>query len=319
MRTMRRRILQGAAAAAVLRTAGVAAQATTFAGTPQPLRLVQGFPAGGAVDRVAKVLAPEMARDLKRPVLGEYLPGANGIRAIRAVADSASDTDVLLFATSSIANRTDANVVESRIDTLRPIVMTSATPMVVVVRASLGIDDMPALVRRLRAGPPLTYGSSGTGNGTHVAAVELVHQVAGQATHVPYQGGAPVLTDLFGGHIDFALIGAAGALLQQPSVRLLAVTTATRTRLPRFDHLPTVAETVAPSYDMSLWQALLAPPRVSAAAIADLNRRMNAILALDVVRSGLADAGAEPVGRALEHAAALIREETERFGRAVAR
>ena len=134
---------------ALMRAAGVKAQAPTFAGAPQPLRLVQGFPAGGAVDRVAKVLAPEMARDLRRPVLGEYLPGANGIRAIRAVADSASDTDVLLFATSSIANRTDANVVESRIDVLRPVIMTSATPMAVVVRASLGVEDMAGLVRRL--------------------------------------------------------------------------------------------------------------------------------------------------------------------------
>lgn len=318
-RASRRCFVQALAGAALVRAGGAAAQAVTFAGTPQPLRLVQGFPPGGAVDRVAKVLAPEMARDLGRPVVGDYLPGANGVRAIRAVADSASDADVLLLATSSIANRTDANVAESRIDTLRPVIMTSATPMVVVVRASLGVDDMAGLVRRLRAGPPLTYGSSGTGNGTHVAAAELVHRVSGQATHVPYQGGPPVLADLFGGHIDFALIGVAGALVQQPAVRLLAVTTATRTTLPRFDHLPTVAETVAPSYDMSLWQALLAPSRVGAAAISDLNRRMNAILALAGVRAGLAEAGAEPVGGTPQHAADLIAQEAARFSRVVSR
>jgi tripartite-type tricarboxylate transporter receptor subunit TctC len=197
--------------------------------------------------------------------------------------------------------------------------MTSATPMAVVVRASLGIDDMASLVARLRVGPPLTYGSSGTGNGTHVAAAELVRVVSGQATHVPYQGGPPVIADLLGGHIDFALIGVSGALMQQPLLRLCAVTTARRKRLPGFDHLPTIAETVAPGYDMSLWQALLAPPRVSAEAIADLNRRVNAILGLDTVRAGLAGAGAEPVGGTPERAAALIQEETERFARVVAR
>ncbi|MEO8487009.1 MAG: tripartite tricarboxylate transporter substrate binding protein [Betaproteobacteria bacterium] len=316
----RRTILQALAGAALARFAGgVAAQATTFAGAAQPLRLVQGFPPGGAVDRVAKVLAPEMSRDLARPVIGEYLTGANGVRAIRAVADSASDTDVLLFATSAIANRTDPNVAESRVETLRPVIMTSATPMAVVVRASLGIDDMAGLVKRLRAEPPLSYGSSGTGNGTHIAAAELVHQVAGTATHVPYQGGAPMLTDLLGGHIDFALFGVAGTLLQQPSLRLLAVSTARRTRLPRFDHLPTIAETVAPAYDLSLWQALLAPPRVSVAAIADLNRRLNTILGLPSVQAAMAEAGAEPIGGTIEHAAALIQVETERFARVVGR
>ena len=128
-----------------------------------------------------------------------------------------------------------------------------------------------------------------------------------------------MLADLFGGHIDFAVIGVTGALVQQPAVRLLAVTTMARTRLPRFDHLPTVAETVAPAYDMSLWQAILAPSSVGAAAIVDLNRRMNAILALASVRAGLAEAGAEPVGGTPEHAAELIRQETERFSRVVAR
>jgi len=320
MRATRRMLLNAIAAAALGRVAGhAAAQATTFAGAAQPLRLVQGFPAGGAVDRVARVLAPEMSRDLARPVVGEYLTGANGVRAIRVVADSTSDTDVLLFATSAIANRTDPIVIESRIDTLRPVIMTSATPMAVVVRASLGIGDMDALVKRLRSDPPLAYGSSGTGNGTHIAAAELVHQVSGRALHVPYQGSPPVLTDLMGGHIDFALIGVSGTLAQQPALHLLAVSTARRSRLPHFDHLPTVAETVAPAYDLSLWQALLAPPRSSAVAIVDLNRRVDAILAKESVRIALAEAGAEPVGGSPERAAALIQEEVARFARVVGR
>ena len=100
---------------------------------------------------------------------------------------------------------------------------------------------------------------------------------------------------------------------------ILAVSTARRSRLPRFDHLPTVAETVAPAYDLSLWQALLAPPRVGAAAIVDLNRRVDAILAMESVRLALAEAGAEPVGGSPERAAALIQEEVERFARVVGR
>ncbi len=279
----------------------------------QPLRLVQGFPPGGAVDRVAKVLAPELARELGRPVIGEYLTGGNGVRAIRAVVDTTSDADVVLFATSAIANRSDPAVAASRIETLKAVIVTSATPMALVVRASLDVDDTRAFVRRLKSDPPLSYGSAGMGSSTYVAAAELVSRVGAKAIHVPYQGSPQVLADLAGGHIDFATLGVSPALAQLPSVRALAVTTAQRTRLPGFERLPTIAETVAPGYDISLWQAVLAPPTFSEASIADLHRLLVAILALDHVRVALAAAGAEPVGGSPEQADALIRAEAERF------
>ncbi len=291
----------------------VAQQPSALMRSAQPLRLVQGFPPGGAVDRVAKVLAPELARELGRPVIGEYLTGANGIRAIRAVVDTTSDADVVLFATSAIANRSDPTVAASRIETLKPVIMTSTTPMALAVRASLGVDDVRAFVRRLKSDPPLSYGSSGAGNGTHIAAADLVNRVGGRAIHVPYQGSPQALTDLAGGHIDFATLGVSAALAQLPSVRLLAVTTAQRTRLPGFEGLPTIAETVAPGSDISLWQAVLAPATFSEASCADLQRRFDAILGLERVRVALAIAGAEPVGGSSESAAALIRAEVERF------
>ncbi|CAG0961930.1 hypothetical protein BURK1_00760 [Burkholderiales bacterium] len=317
----RRTVLEWIAAGALGGgAAGALAQpAPAYLRSTQPLRLVQGFPPGGAVDRVARVLAPELARDLGRPVIGEHLPGANGIRAIRAVAESTSDADVLLFATSAIANRSDPNVADSRVDTLRPVIMTSTTPMVLVVRASLGIDDVVSFAERLKRGPALSYGSSGVGNGTHIAPADLVKRIAGLAVHVPYQGGPPMLNDLVGGHIDFAMLGVSATLAQLPTLRLLAVSTAKRTRLPRFDGLPTIAETILPEYDISLWQALLAPPMFSQASILDLNRRLNDILALERVRIALADAGAEPVGGSPDTAAALIRAEVERFARIVGR
>ena len=279
----------------------------------QPRRLLQGFPPGGAADRGAKVLAPELARELGRPVIGEYLTGANGIRAIRAVVDTTSDADVVLFATSAIANRSDPTVAASRIETLKPVIMTSTAPMALAVRASLGVDDVRAFVRRLKSDPPLSYGSSGAGNGTHIAAADLVNRVGGRAIHVPYQGSPQALTDLAGGHIDFATLGVSAALAQLPSVRLLAVTTAQRTRLPGFEGLPTIAETVAPGSDISLWQAVLAPATFSEASCADLQRRFDAILGLERVRVALAIAGAEPVGGSSESAAALIRAEVERL------
>lgn len=315
MSPSRRNLLQALAAGAL---AGVprllvAQQPSALLRSTHPLRLVQGFPPGGALDRVAKVLAPELARELGRPVIGEYLTGASGIRAIRAVVETTSDADVVLFATSAVANRTDPAVAASRIETLKPVIVTSTTPMALAVRASLEVDDVRAFARRLKSDPPLSYGSAGTGSSTSVAAADLVSRLGGKAIHVPYQGSPQVLTDLAGGHIDFATLGVSAALVQLPSVRVLAVTTGARSRLPGFERLPTVAETVAPGYDIGLWQAVLAPPTFSEASIADLHRRLEAILALEHVRSTLASAGAEPVGGSPEQAAALIRAEGERF------
>lgn len=317
MSPSRRNLLHLLAAGALVGGPRVAfaQQSSALMRSTQPLRLVQGFPPGGALDRVAKVLAPELARELGRPVIGEYLTGANGIRAVRAVVDTTSDADVVLFATSSIANRGDPAMAASRVETLKPVIVTSATPMALAVRASLDVDDVRAFVRRLKSDPPLSYGSAGTGSSTYVAAAELVSRVGAKAIHVPYQGSPQVLADLAGGHIDFATLGV--ALVQLPSVRVLAVTTAQRSRLPGFERLPTIAETVAPGYDIGLWQAVLAPPTFSEASVADLHRRLAAILALEHVRAALASAGAEPVGGSPEQAAALIRAEAERFAATV--
>jgi len=319
MSLSRRTVLQALAGGALAGVPRVllAQQPSALLRSTHPLRLVQGFPPGGALDRVAKVLAPELARELSRPVIGEYLTGANWIRAVRAVVDTTSDADVVLFATSSIANRGDPAMAASRVDTLKPVIVTSATPMALVVRASLDVDDTRAFVRRLKSDPPLSYGSAGMGSSTYVAAAELVSRVGAKAIHVPYQGSPQVLADLAGGHIDFATLGVSPALAQLPSVRALAVTTAQRTRLPGFERLPTIAETVAPGLDVGLWQAVLAPPTFSEASIADLHRLLVAILALEHVRAALASAGAEPVGGSPEQAAALIRAEAERFAATV--
>ena len=128
------------------------------------MRLVLGFSAGGAADRVARVLAPELGRLIGRSAIVENVPGANSARAIARVVASEPDGDTLLFATSAIAHPDNAAAVES----LRPVILTSTTPMVLVVRASLPVKDAREFARYLAAHPETTYGSAGIGNATHL-------------------------------------------------------------------------------------------------------------------------------------------------------
>ncbi len=275
------------------------------------VRLVVGFVPGGAADRVARVVAPELGRALGRNVIVENVAGANGVRAIARVAAAEPDGDTLLYATSAIANPADS----AGIGALRPLIVTSTVPMVLAVRASLPVRDVEDFVRYVAQSPAVSYGSAGVGNATHLCAAELLQRLGLDAIHVPYPGSNPVMTDLIGGHTDFGTIGASSTLAQQTGVRMLAVTTLTRSRLPAFATLPTLAETVAPGFDWNLWQAIFVPAATPEAVLAQLGARMREVLAQDSVRAALGDAGAEVVSGSQEDAQRIYRAETERFRR----
>lgn len=288
-----------------------------FAQSPRggTIRLVVGFVPGGASDRVARVLAPELARLAGRAAIVENVPGANGARAIARVSSSEPDGDTLLFASSAIAHPDNA----AGASALRPVIVTSTTPMVLVVRASMPVHDAREFARYLSTRSGTTYGSAGVGNATHLCAAELVERLGVDATHVPYNGSTPALGDLMGGHIDFLTMGATPGLSQQAAVRMLAVSTRSRSRLPGLDGLPTIAETIAPDFDYSLWQAVFAPSRVPEAVVPKLNAQFREILSLDSVRTSLADAGAEIVSGSPEDAERVLRAESERFRRRMPR
>ena len=118
-----------------------------------------------------------------------------------------------------------------------------------------------------------------------------------------------------GGHIDFLTMGATPALAQQSAVRMIAVTTTKRSRLPGLDRLPTIAETLVPGFDFSLWQAVFAPARVPDPVVATLNAQFREILAMEAVRAALADVGADVVSGSPEDAERIFRAEAERFRR----
>ncbi|MEO8487547.1 MAG: tripartite tricarboxylate transporter substrate binding protein [Betaproteobacteria bacterium] len=299
-----------AGAAWALACAGARAQ-----GTHGAIRLVLGFSAGGAADRVARVLGPELARLVGRGAIVENIPGANGARAITRVAVSEPDGDTLLFATSAIAHPDHAAAMES----LRPVILTSTTPIVLVVRASLPVRDARQFGRYLVAHPGTTYGSAGIGNPTHLCAAELVERLNARATHIPYSGTTPALADLLGGHIDFLMLGANPALAQQGGVRMIAVSTRARSRLAAFASLPTIGESMAPGFDFSLWQAVYAPARVSASTVTTLHAQFREILALGAVQSALADVGSEVGSGTTEDAERVYRAEVVRFRAAVSR
>lgn len=302
----RRRFVLGAAAAAGAWGAGP--RDALAQSREAPVRLVLGFVAGGAADRIARVLAPELSKG-GHPAIVENLPGANGARAIARVVLAEPPGDALLFATSAIAHPDNAEAVRS----LRPVIVVSTSPMVLVVRASLPVRDPAEFARYAREHPGMTYGSAGIGNATHLCAEELMERIGAPAVHVPYQGSSASLNDLYGDRIDFLTAGASLALANHPNARVIAVTTLRRSTVPGTERLPTIAETIAPGFDFGLWQAVWASSRLSDAAVDVLNARFRAALEAPAVRRALTDVGAEIVSGTPEDALALFRAEVERY------
>lgn len=310
-RDSRRRALTAivASMAAVIRRPAVAADPR---GT---VRLVLGFAPGGTGDRVARVLAPELARASGRETIVENLPGANGARAIARVAASEPDATTMLVGTSAVAHPDHAAAMAA----LRPVALLSTSSMMLVVRASLPAHDPAAFARLAKSRDDLAYGSAGEGNATHLCAAELLQRIGARAIHAPYTGGGAALKDLLGGHIDFLMTGTTATLLRQPAARVLAVTSAERSRLPGLDHLPTLGETIADGFEYVLWQAIYVPAATPDALVADANARLGAALARDEVRAALAAVGAEAAGGSPEDAARRHLDEVGRFRRAAAR
>ena len=303
----RRVVAAGLAAAAAFALAG--ADALAQAPRAGVVRIVVGFPPGGSVDHVARILAPELSRVLRRSVVVENVPGANSARAIVRVASGEPTGDTLLLASSAIAYPDNAAAAEA----LRPVILVSTAPMVLVVRASLPAEDIGAFASWLATHAGASYGSSGVGNPTHLAAARLVDHLHFDAVHVPYGGSALAFADLVAGRIDFLMTATNSSLGSHASVRALAVTTRSRSRLPGLDRLPTIAETLVPGFDFGLWQAVFVPARTPDDAVATLNAQFRTVLALDSVRAALAEGGVEIVAGSPGDAERVYRAEAARM------
>ncbi len=278
------------------------------AGTP--LRMTLGFPPGGAVDTVARILAPGLSAVLSRPVVVENLTGANGVLALRRVAEVGGDISRFFFATSSIAEVISAASADRlSLQTMQPVSITSTVPMVLVVRSSLGVKDAAGFLSKLKSTPELSYGSAGIGNGTHMCAADLVQRLSATAIHIPFQGSHAAMLNLAGGHIDFATVGAGSVLVPNARVTPIAVTTGTRSSLEPLKDLPTVSEAMLMGFEYSLWQAAFAPASWDRDHVTTLYAAFKSVLSQESIRQALSKVAAEVVASSPATVSAWVERE----------
>jgi tripartite-type tricarboxylate transporter receptor subunit TctC len=278
----------------------------------KPVRLLVGFPPGGATDLVARILQPRLAQQLKREIVVENRPGASGVLAADLTAKASPDGHTLNFASHSafVISPAMARVPYDPLQDFTPIARVVELPNVILARPSLPARDLRELVALAKAKPgTLSYGSPGPGSAGHLTG-ELFGRTAGIAwVHVPYRGGGPAMTDFLGGQIDtfVGVLSTAVPYARDGRARALAVSGARRAAaLPE---VPTVAESGWPGFEATTWYCLVGPAQLPAPIVERWHRELLAALAAPEVRQALTERGYEPApSTPLELAADLRRE-----------
>ncbi|ACB32986.1 conserved hypothetical protein [Leptothrix cholodnii SP-6] len=223
----------------------------------KPIKLIVPFPPGGNVDLNARILGPELSKELGQPVIIENKSGAGGTLGLDAVAKSAPDGYTIGMA--SPVNHLAAPSLYPKLpyDSIKdftPVGLIASVPMVLVVGPSSPVKSVQELLTMARArngAMTMASAGSGSGSGNHIVG-ELFQDATGtRFVHVPYKGSAPANTDLAGGHVDihFDQLSSVLPLVQGGRLRPLAVTTARRS--PLMPDVPTLAEAGVARFDAS--------------------------------------------------------------------
>ncbi len=320
MTTPSRTLLQatlGAAVASGILTAPAHAQT----GYPnRPVRVVVPFVPGGSTDIIGRTVAQKLSEAWGQSVLVDNRGGGATIMGTEIVAKAPPDGYTLLIASASFTTKmslVDKLPYDTQAD-FTPITLINTTPLVLVVSPNSPAKTVKDLIALAKAKPgQLNYGSSGMGGSNHLSG-ELFAAMAGiQASHVPYKGNAPALTDLMGGRVDFIFNGATAVMPLVKAGKLRALGVTSRERAGAAPDLPTMDESGLKGYSAVAFNGIVAPARTPRDIIARINAdAVKGIQSADT-RERLKADGSDPVGSTPEQFAAFLKEEMGKWAKII--
>ncbi|MBX9845760.1 MAG: tripartite tricarboxylate transporter substrate binding protein [Xanthobacteraceae bacterium] len=278
------------------------------------IKIIQGFPPGGNVDLIARILATEMEKSLGQSIVVEAKPGLAGALAAETAARADADGYTLLVLPSAhpAYGALAKNVKFKVVDDFSWISVASFYPFIICVKADSRFKTLKQLVDEAKAKPgELKYGSAGIGSILHTTVELIGSQTKTKFLHVPYRGEAPALTGVLTGDVDFiaATTGPVSARLKSGEFRALAVTG--KTRWPDFPDVPTVAETVLPGFEVISWTGMAAPANLPKPIVDRLNGEVRKALAVPDVKQKLTAMGGDPRATTPDEMKALVSRQYE--------
>lgn len=270
----------------------VAATASAF--PDKPVRIVVPYPAGGATDASARIVAEKLTAAWGQPVVVENRPGATGAIGTEVVARSVPDGSTLLLQVPIMLSTeiTRPSVGYRTLRDLAPVTTVFVTPIVYLASNAGPQGDLAAVLAQARARPGLlAYGSHGEGTSTHYMGERLKATTGVQLTHVPYAGDAPILNDLLGGHLATGFLSGLNAKKAEDTGKARMLAVASRERSPLLPQVPTFAEAGVPGFDRQSWGKLFVPTGTPQATVERIAADVGRILALPEVRQRFATLG----------------------------
>ena len=313
----RRHFLAGAVAVSAVALPRLAA-AQSY--PSRPLRWVVPFPAGGSTDLIARLLGEWLAQKLGQPVVIENKSGGGTNIGVQAVVNAAPDGYTLLFALAT--NTINPSLYKSLpFDFQRdiaPVAGLAELPLVFDLNPSVPAKTVPEFIAYAKTNPgKINFASFGTRTISHLA-TELFKIAAGvDIVHVPYQGGAPMLTDLLSGRIQAGIDALPNSLphIRSGGVQALAIMSAKRT--PALPDVPAINETIA-GLEVTPWTAVGVPSGTPVEIVARLNREINAGLNDPAIKARMGEVGGVPLIYTPAELRALIASDTAKWAKVVA-
>jgi tripartite-type tricarboxylate transporter receptor subunit TctC len=276
----------------------------------RPVTMVVPFPAGAAVDTLARAVAQALSEDFGKQFIVENRAGAGGNLGGTAVAKAVADGHTWLFGTPAPIALNKFMYKGLAYDSERdfvPVVLVAKSPMIIAATPDFPAKTLPDLIAYAKQNPgKVNVGHPGNGTLGHITSA-LIQQFAGvEMTHVPYRGSAPLITDLLGGQVNVAMdfMPTYLPLVAERKIRALAVTTSQR--VAQLTDVPTVQEAGFKGFEATAWYAIVAPTGTSPEIVSRMNNAVNAFLRSDKGKTILEQNSLQGVGGSPDDLKAFI-------------
>src|SRR5713101_5560129 len=317
MKFPRRQFLQLAASAVALPVVLRVARAQAY--PSRPVRLIIGYPAGGANDIIGRLIGQWLSERLGQQFIIENRAGAAGNIATEAVVRSPADGYTLLVVGSfnainaALYDKLSFNFIRD----VEPVAGIIRSTFVMLVHPSFPAKTVPEFIGYAKANPgKISMATAGNGSTSHIFG-ELFKMMAGvNLVAVPYRGGGPALIDMLSGQVDVIFVPTAASIEYVRAGRLRALAVTTTTRIDALPDLPPLADFV-PGYEASSWYGIGAPRNTPAEIIDRLNKEINVGLAEPKIKARFADIGGTALPGSPADFAKVIAEDTEKWGKVI--
>lgn len=312
----RRMALATLSSLAVMGAGSALAQAQT-AYPSQPIKFIVPYPAGGATDVLARMVAQKMQDSWQQTVVVENKPGAGGTIGNNLVAKAPADGHTVLFGIVALVQQ--MTLMKLPYDPLKdfaPISRVAISPSVLAASPTLPINNLAEFTSLVKANPGKhSIGSYGPGTSAHLQGALLNLQSGLDLMHVPYQGGAPLVTAMIGGQLSSAFLDAGSSKQHLPKFKLLGVTGTER--LSWLPNVPTLKEQGLNSYEPMGWFGLFLPAATPKAVVDKFSAETQRILKLPDVREKIEAMGLIPGGETIDNFAKVMKSDADIYARII--